>query len=77
MTIYSVWGIPYKNELALIKDLAKHGIDANITAGGIAIYPDDATQLHKMNLVCEKYNTVATMGMTPHQEGVMYRKDDD
>ncbi len=71
---YSVWGITYTDALALIGDLAKHGVDANITAGGVAIYPDGTIQIDKMNSVCKKFNTIASRGMTPHEEDVMYFK---
>jgi len=73
---FSVWGISYSDARLLMKDLANCKIDANITAGGVEIRPDGRTQINKMNLICENYNTVATFGLTPHQENVMYRRGD-
>ena len=63
---FSAWGIKYSEALLLIGDLAKYGVFANITVGGIAIYPDGTIQVDKMNLVCERYGTVASRGLTLH-----------
>ncbi len=71
---YSVWGITYKEALVLIEDMAKQGIDANITPGGIAVCPDGAIQTDKMNSVCKKFGTIASRGLTMHEEDVMYFK---
>ena len=71
---YSVYGMAYDEALMLIEDMAKQGIDANITPGGVAIYPDGASQTDKMNSVCKKFGTVASRGLTMHEEDVMYFK---
>lgn len=69
---FSVWGISYTDALSLINDLGTHGIDANITPGGIALYPDGSVQVDEMNLICKKHNAVAERGLTPHEETVIY-----
>lgn len=70
---FSVWGIPYNKALMLIEDMRKYGVDANITPGGVAIYPDGTIQTDKMNSVCKKYGTIASRGLNPHEEDVLYR----
>ena len=69
---YSVQDMTYNDALVLIEDMAKHGIDACITPGGVAIYPDGTIQTDKMNSVCKMHGTIASRGLTMHEEDVMY-----
>ena len=65
---FSVWGIRYSDALLLINDLAKYGVSSNITVGGVAIYPDGTIQVDKMNVVCERYGTIASRGLMMHED---------
>jgi hypothetical protein len=61
--------IPYAVGLQLIKKLKNSGIEASITAGGIALVPT-ADQLDAMYRVCEVYKVTPFKGGTTHQEQV-------
>ena len=71
MTTFSVWGIKYSDAVRLIDDVRELGIEARITQGGIAISPTDG-QIKRMHSVCKKYNTVATPGVTPCEENIVF-----
>ena len=71
---YSIVGMTYADALVLIEDMKKHGIDACITPGGVAIYPDRTSQTDKMNSVCKTHGTIASRGLTMHEGDVMYFK---
>ena len=73
---FSVWGISYSSARSLMRDLAANEIATNVTAGGIEIRPDGKQQIDVMNRICGQHNIVATHGLTPHQESVMYPQDD-
>jgi hypothetical protein len=74
---YSAWGLTYDDACSLLELLKESGISSNITAGGIAIYPDGKTQISKMKTACGAYGTTAIEGNTPHQDRVLERKGTD
>ena len=74
--LFSVWGLNYNEACALIEDAQSYGIEANITPGGIAMYPDGTIQVDKMNLVCAWHHTIASRGHTLHEDIVMFRRGD-
>ena len=73
---FSVWGISYSSARSLMRDLANNEIATNVTVGGIEIRPDGKQQIDAMNRICGQHNTVATRGLTPHQESVMYHQEE-
>ena len=73
---FSVWGLSYSGAKSLMKDLADNEIATNVTAGGIEIRPDGKPQVDEMNRICGQHNTVATRGLTPHQENIIYCRGD-
>jgi hypothetical protein len=62
----------YPNACKLIDALKDVGIDANITAGGVAIYcsPD---QIDMARSICKLHGASFDAGFTSHQEDVMLR----
>lgn len=70
---FSTWGLTYADACSLIDALKASGVDANITAGGIAMHPEPA-QLQKMHDICAEFNTCAVAGNTLHQELVLNRE---
>lgn len=71
MNKFSTWGLTYEDACTLINALNAEGIDANITAGGIAMYPDTPQAIVKMHEICTSYGTTAVVGNTLHQEMVL------
>jgi hypothetical protein len=67
-------GRPYKIAMLIVNELKREGIAANITAGGIAIYPEPK-QIETMNKICFIYGEIPRLGLTEHQEDVIYGKD--
>lgn len=67
---FSTWGLPYKAACQLIDDLSQEGIQANITAGGIAMHPEPG-QIDAMHRICKEFNAQPVVGNTLHQELVM------
>lgn len=67
---FSTWGLTYQNACDLIDALKSAGIEAYITAGGVAIYADPP-QINRMNAICKKFSATAVLGNTLHQELVL------
>lgn len=70
---FSTWGLTYSDACSLIDELNAGGIEANITAGGVAMYPDES-RIPKMHLICKSWNTTASVGNTLHQAQVLNPK---
>ncbi len=61
----------YQDACELIKELKQTGIDACITSGGIAIYPEDNRETSLMFEICAKRNVRPHDGATMHQDAIM------
>lgn len=70
MALFTAEGLTYPNALNLIKALKEQGIEANITAGGVAVTasPD---QVNQAELICTQHKARFNPGYSSHQEDVM------
>lgn len=47
--------VNYSDAISFLNEVRQIGIDANITRGGISVYPDDDNQIELVKLICQKY----------------------
>lgn len=71
---FSAEGLTYPAALALIAELRANNIEANITAGGVSIYPEPDL-ISQAETICKKHNASFRAGYTEHQESVMLQSD--
>jgi hypothetical protein len=67
--------LSYEKACVLISDLKKNGIDANITAGGVSLYPEPE-QIESAQEICKRHGAGFYPGFSSAQEGVMLKSDD-
>jgi hypothetical protein len=72
MALFTAEGLSYEQAIALINELRQSSIEANITAGGVAIYPDPS-QINQAKDICSSYGASFGAGYTTHQEDVFFR----
>lgn len=63
----------YERALRLIDELKKNNIDANISVGGIGIYPSTNKEKSDMMYVCKKYGVKPSKGLTMREQDTLYR----
>jgi hypothetical protein len=68
---YSISRLSYADAIALIEALSAIGIESNITAGGVAIYPL-SSQVEAMQACCMKFGERAFEGTTILEDNVLY-----
>lgn len=72
MARFTAEGLGYSEACKLIDSLKQSGIEANITAGGVAIHatPD---QVDRAREICREAGAIFSAGYSMHQEEVMLR----
>lgn len=75
MARFTASGGTYQEACDLISDLRLRGIESNITAGGVSIYPEPE-KVTEMMRVCEVRGFSCKPGFSAHQEDVMLQTDD-
>jgi len=75
MARFTAQGLNYPDACQLINTLRLAGIEANITAGGVAVCPEpqQATQAQQ---ICKDSGASFNAGYSAHQEDVMLRSPD-
>lgn len=70
MALFTAEGLTYPEAMELIKNLKRESIEANITAGGVAIYLE-YSQVKKAKEICKEAKASFNPGYSSHQERVL------
>jgi hypothetical protein len=57
-----------------MSELRAKNILTNIVVGGLAVYPENNTEVKTMQDLCINYNTCASEGRTPKEEDILFRR---
>jgi len=63
--------LSYNKARELIKILKRNKIEANITAGGISLYPENGSVSVSMFEICEQFHVKPYSGVTAHESNVI------
>jgi hypothetical protein len=68
---YSVEGLPYSEACKLLDQLKIEGIDANITTGGIAVFPQNDKEVETARKISKDFGAASfSEGGTFHQKSM-------
>jgi hypothetical protein len=67
---FSTWGLPYEKACELITGLKAEGIEANITTGGVSMYPEEH-QIPRFYEICKIYDATPVLGNTLSEERIL------
>lgn len=70
MALFTAEGLTYPNAFKLMKQLNQAGIEANITAGGVAVHPTP-DRVNEAKRMCTEARASFKAGYSLHQEGVL------
>jgi hypothetical protein len=70
MARFTAEGLAYGDACKMIDALRQADIDANITAGGVAVYPEPE-QVNQARNICKGCGASFDPGFSSHQESVM------
>lgn len=74
MARFSAEGLTYPEACRLINYLKSKSIDANISAGGVAVYPDPC-MVQTAKEICSQFGASFKAGYTSHKEDFLLQGD--
>lgn len=76
MALFTAEGLNYTAALDLISTLRESGVEANITAGGVAIHVVTAAECSLAESICAAKGASFAPGYSAHQEQVLLKAGD-
>lgn len=76
MSLFTAEGLGYPEAINLIKELRQNKIEANVTAGGVALHPSP-DQVNLAQAICKEHKASFSAGYSRHQKDIMMQGSRD